>query len=261
MMHLDFNISPIGLGTVKFGRNQGVKYPKSFELPSDKEIVNLLSLARELNINLLDTAPAYGVSEERLGLLFGNSNLLGTHSRKDWILSTKVGEEFLNGESSYNFTPEHARFSIERSLSRLKTDYLDIVLVHSDGNDVHNIQHFGILDCLADIKQAGLIRAFGMSTKTVAGGILAVEKSDAVMVTLNPLEKTEIPVIEHAHKLNKMVFIKKALASGHIHKIPGEDPVKASLQFIFETPGVTSVIIGTLNPEHLKQAVENSRNI
>ena len=62
-------VSPLGLGTVKFGRNRGVKYPRTFELPTDRAILNLLETAWESGINLLDTAPAYGASEERLGRL------------------------------------------------------------------------------------------------------------------------------------------------------------------------------------------------
>lgn len=237
-------VSLIGLGTVKFGRNEGVKYPKPFEIPDDAHIEKLLFCAQELGINLLDTAPAYGNSEERLGKLLKSA-------RKEWVLTTKVGEEFIQGESHYNFTPEHADLSIKRSLKRLNTDYLDVVLVHSDGNDVHNIQHFGILDYLFELKAQGLIRAFGMSTKTVEGGLLAAQKSDVVMVTYNPIQTEEQPVIAAAFTLNKGIFIKKALASGHIQKIPGADPIAVSLQFIAEEPGVSSIILGTLDPKHL----------
>lgn len=281
----DIFISPLGLGTVKFGRNEGVKYPHPFKIPNDEQAKTLLEAAKALGINTLDTAPAYGNSEERLG------QLISAQMRKEWVIITKVGEEFINGESHYNFTPEHTRYSIERSLKRLNTDYLDVVLVHSDGNDVYNIKQFGILDCLADIKQKGLIRSFGMSTKTIEGGILAAENSDAVMVTYNPVITNEKPVIERAHALQKGVFIKKALMSGHIQQLTAsmknavgepsqaqnqnqlqnqnqskndenneknkenyENPVLHSLQFIFQEPGVNAVIIGTLNKEHLKEA-------
>lgn len=241
-------VSKLGLGTVKIGRNQGVKYPANFTIPSDAEVLTLLATAQDLGINLIDTAPSYGNSEERLGYLLGTS-------RQKWVIVTKVGEEFIDGESEYNFTPEHARFSIERSLKRLKTDYLDVVLVHSDGNDIHNIQHFGILDFLADVKKEGHILSFGVSTKTIEGGLLAVEKSDIVMVTYNPVNAEEKPVIQHAHKNNKGVLIKKSLASGHIQKISGVDPVRESFQFIFQEPGVSSIIAGTINPKHL---IENA---
>ena len=119
--------SCLGLGTVKFGRNQEVKYPKTFSIPSDKQLEGLLDEARELGINLLDTAPAYGSSEQRIGQILTD--------RSNWILCTKVGEEFIDGKSFYNFSGQHTKTSIERSLKNLNTDYLDLVLVHSDGND------------------------------------------------------------------------------------------------------------------------------
>ena len=70
-------ISPLGLGTVKFGRNQGVKYPGGFEIPEEGDLASLVALAKDLGINLLDTAPAYGTSEERLGRLLKGQ-------RQDW---------------------------------------------------------------------------------------------------------------------------------------------------------------------------------
>ena len=85
-------VSPLGLGTVKFGRTEQVKYPSRFELPSDSEIESLLDLAHDLGINLLDTAPAYGTSQERLGRLLGVR-------RPDWVIVSKVGEIFENGVS------------------------------------------------------------------------------------------------------------------------------------------------------------------
>ena len=62
-------VSALGLGTVKLGRNEGVKYPSGFELPDDASVSRLLQLAADAGINLLDTAPAYGSSEERIGKL------------------------------------------------------------------------------------------------------------------------------------------------------------------------------------------------
>jgi aryl-alcohol dehydrogenase-like predicted oxidoreductase len=240
-------VSAVGLGTVKFGRNQKVHYPHSFALPSDQEIIALLGHAQDLGINLLDTAPAYGQSEERLGKLLQGR-------RHEWVVSTKVGEEFIGGESHFDFSPAAIANSIERSLMRLHTDYLDLVLVHSNGEDIQLIEQEGVFDSLAALKKLGKLRAFGMSTKTIQGGLRAVDESDVVMVTYNPSHVVELPVITHAHRQNKGIFIKKALASGHLDKLGAaqEDPVKAALRFILQEPGVTSIILGTINAEHLK---------
>lgn len=243
-------VSVIGLGTVKLGRTEGVKYPHSFQLPDDTQLDTLLQTARELGVNLLDTAPAYGKSEERLG-----EWLKKTGSRPDWIISTKFGENFENGVSSFSFAREAAIQSIDRSLKRLHTDYLDLVLVHSDGNDLDIIQQYDVFNTLSHLKQAGKIRAYGMSTKTAAGGLAAVERADVVMVTHHPAHTVEQSVIARAHQLQKGVLVKKALASGHLNQISDTSPVETAIQFVLSEPGVSSIVIGTLNPLHLQEAV------
>jgi aryl-alcohol dehydrogenase-like predicted oxidoreductase len=240
-------VSPLGLGTVKLGRNQGVKYPRAFALPDDKQAAALLARARDLGINLLDTAPAYGTSEQRLGGLLSGQ-------RQHWVVCTKVGEEFDDGQSHFDFSPEHIVYSVERSLRRLQTDYLDLVLVHSNGDDSHIINHYGVLDQLAVLKQAGKIRAFGMSTKTVEGGILAAANSDCVMVTYNLDYRDEAAVLDYCAQHGKGVLIKKALGSGHLSSTEA-NPVLANLRFIFQHPAVSSAVLGTINLNHLADNV------
>jgi aryl-alcohol dehydrogenase-like predicted oxidoreductase len=245
----DILVSPLGLGTVKFGRNQGIKYPQGFELPSDQEVLDLLALSKDLGINLLDTAPAYGLSEERLGKLLTN--------RQDWVIETKVGESFENGESHFDFTAAGTRKSIERSLQRLQTDYLDMVLIHSDGNDTRILQEEEVLGALHELKREGLTKAIGISSKTAEGGLLAfTEGCDVVMATHNPIYTDERPVLQAAAEKKRSVLIKKAFASGHLNKLGSDNPVQHALEFIFQEPGVTSIILGTINPQHLKQNVD-----
>lgn len=242
----ELKISCLGLGTVKIGRNQQVKYPANFSLPTDKEVTALLEHAGMLGVNLLDTAPAYGSSEQRLGRLLRN--------RQQWFLCTKVGEEFLNGKSFFDFSAEHTRKSIERSLRELKTDYLDIVLIHSDGRDMHILESTDCLPTLMALKDEGLIRAVGMSTKTLEGGLKAAELTDVVMVTYNPSAEKEFEVIDRARSLNKGILIKKALNSGH--DCQGEkNSATGNIQFALKHKGVSSVIVGTINPRHLADNV------
>ncbi|MEE8057916.1 MAG: aldo/keto reductase [Pseudomonadales bacterium] len=241
------NVSPIGLGTVKLGRDQGVKYPENFTIPDDKTASDLIALAHDLGINLIDTAPAYGNSEARLGTLLKGQ-------RQDWVICSKVGEEYANGKSIFDFSAQHTRSSIERSLQRLNTDFIDIVLVHSDGHDVHIINNEDVLAELEKCKQDGLIRAFGVSTKTVDGGLLAAEKTDAVMVTYNLDYSDEEAVIHYCEQNQKGLLIKKVFASGHLCQ-ESEDPIQKSMDFIFSHAGVSSAIVGTINPNHLRSNV------
>ncbi|MCB9988067.1 MAG: aldo/keto reductase [Rhodospirillales bacterium] len=236
-------VSILGLGTVKFGRNQSVKYPggAGFTLPSDAEIEEILDLCRAHNLNFLDTAPAYGTSEERLGKLLGNR-------RDDFFLMTKTGEEFENGQSEYIFTRDHTQKSIERSLKRLKTDRLDCVLVHSSRDDVAVMRDTPVLEVLEQYKQKGDILSYGVSTYTIEGGKMAADLTDAVMVAYNPAYRDELPVIEYAAKKGKAVLIKKGLASGHLDQVGS--PADA-LRHITNIPGVTSLIFGSLNPVNI----------
>lgn len=236
-------VSPLGLGTVKLGRDQGVKYPNGFTIPDDAAARALLDQARALGINLIDTAPAYGVSEQRLGPLLRGQ-------REDWVIVSKVGEEFDDGQSRFDFSPQHTRLSVERSLRRLETDRIDLVLVHSDGNDVAILRDSGVYETLAELRREGKIRAFGLSGKTVEGGLLALTDGDCAMVTYNLAEQAERPVLDHAAAHGKGILIKKALASGHA-VLAGEDPVRASFELVFGHPGVTAAIVGTINPQHL----------
>ena len=235
-------VSVLGLGTVKLGRATGVDYAHPYRLPTMDEARRLLDRAQSLGINLIDTAPAYGTSEERLGELLAGQ-------RQRWVIVTKVGEEFDGTRSRHDFSPEHTAMSVHRSLERLGTDYLDVVLIHSDGNDEQILNELGTLDCLKQLRDQGLIRAAGISHKSPGGARVALDKgADVIMATLNPRDRTEAEVIEQTGKSGCGVLVKKALASGR------EAP--EALRFAVGYPGVSGVIVGTLDPEHLAENAE-----
>lgn len=233
---INADVGVMGLGTVKFGRNTGVKYPggDGFTLPDDAEISAILDLCLDHGVNLLDTAPAYGIAEARLGQIMGAR-------RQKFILMSKTGEEFDGAQSTYIFTRAHTVASIERSLKRLSTDYLDCVLVHSSRNDVDVMKNTDVIETLRDLKAQGKIRSFGVSTYTVAGGLLSFDLSDAVMCAYNEGYTDEEPVIAAAatHPARPAVFVKKALSSGH-----AVDTARA-LRFACRPPAVTSVVVGS----------------
>ena len=241
-------VSRLGLGAVKFGRNEGVKYPQYFDLPPDYTLTHLLATAKELGGNLIDTAPAYGTSEERLG------NLLKGH-RDQWVIISKAGEEFDRGQSTNNLSPDHIVESVERSLKRLQTDYLDVLLIHSDGNDMKILSDEKLINRLYTLRQNGMVRAIGASTKTAQGGLMALELMDVVMAEYNPLYDDERVVLDRAVEMGKAVILKKILASGHLDKFKSQDPIQTAMDFAFSHPGASAAIVGTINPERLRQNV------
>jgi aryl-alcohol dehydrogenase-like predicted oxidoreductase len=261
-------VSVLGLGTLKLGRNRGVKYPggEGFALPTDEQATALLRASAELGVNLIDTAPAYGVSEERIGGLMAANGWFGGRAR--WVVCTKVGEEFdaATGESRFDFSPAHVRTSVERSLKRLRVDALDVVLLHCGSNDLWEVMGSGALDVLRDLKRRGLVRAIGASTKSVDAGLLAVRESgggcDVVMVAYGPADQRQGMVVDAAYLRGVGVIVKKGLASGHVQglmaKMPveikstTEDPVEAAMRFALGRAGVSSLVVGTASVAHLR---------
>lgn len=233
--------TPLGFGAFKIGRNQKVKYPQPYDLPDEPAVARLLNGVLDLGITLIDTAPAYGVSEERIGRAIA-------HRRQEYVLSTKVGETFENGTSTYDFSAASLRASIERSLRRLQTDVLDIVFLHSNGNDLEIQTRTDAVPTLLELKQRGIIRAVGLSGKTVEGAQHALDWADALMVEYHLSDRSHEPLIAEAHRRGVGVIVKKGLAAGHL-------PPAEAIRFVLANPHVTSLIIGGLNLAHIAENI------
>src|SRR5438445_8882849 len=82
----------------------------------------ILGSALDAGLNLIDTAACYGDSEELIGRTV-------SHRRQDFYLLTKCGHA--SGLPFSDWAPALIEASINRSLKRLRTDYIDLVLLHS----------------------------------------------------------------------------------------------------------------------------------
>lgn len=231
------NVSPIGFGAFKIGRNQNIKYPSGYDLPDDAAAGRILNAVLDAGVTYIDTAPAYGLSEERIG-----QHLAGR--RDEFVLSSKIGETFENGVSTYSFSSESIRTSVERSLQRLKTDRLDAVFIHSDGRDLEILHDTDAVPTLQDLKQAGLVRAIGLSGKTPAGAEAALAWADLLMIEYHLEDRSHEAVLHRAAEAGIGVVIKKGLAAGHLS---AED----ALSFLLSDAAVGSVVVGSLNLDHI----------
>ena len=240
-------VSPIALGTTKLGRNTDVKYPGAFELPSAAQVGDLLETALALGVNLIDTAPAYGESERRLGP-FVKAN------RRRLVLCTKCGEEYDKGRSTYDFSAAAIVASVNRSLRRLKTDHVDILLLHSDGRDVEILTQTDALEGLARLKKYGKARAVGISAKTEEGIAQARQTLDVVMAPFSQNEPSLAEALKKAHDAGLGVLAIKGLFSGHLE-------ARAAIEFVLRQPFIDSLILGTINLAHLKEAVSIAEEI
>lgn len=235
------SVTPIGFGAFKIGRNEKTKYAEAYPLPDDRAVDLLLNGILDLGIAYVDTAPAYGLSEERIGRSIGRR-------RRKFVLSTKVGELFENGQSRYDFSAAGIRASIEGSLRRLQTDMLDVVFIHSNGEDLEIQQATDAVTTLCDLKKAGSIRAIGFSGKTVAGARRALDWADALMVEYHIDDQSHAQVIAEAAERGVGVVVKKGLASGKLASAE-------AIGFVLANPGVSSLVVGGLNIEHIKANV------
>jgi aryl-alcohol dehydrogenase-like predicted oxidoreductase len=232
-------VSPIGFGAFKIGRNAGIRYPQGYELPGEDAAIRLVRGARALGITYFDTAPAYGVSEERLGRALGGD--------AGALISTKAGETFEGGRSRYDFSAAAVRASVERSRERLRRRALDLVFIHSSGDDRAALESDAVAT-LEAARREGTVRAIGFSAKTVEGAGAALAWADAIMVEFHLDERSQGPVIAEAAARDVGVVVKKGLASGRL------DPAD-SIRFVLDTPGVGSLLIGSLSLDHLRADV------
>lgn len=234
-------MTPIGFGAFKIGRNEGIKYARGYRLPDEASVARLLGGVLDLGINYIDTAPAYGISEQRLGQAIAGR-------RAELVLSTKVGETWADGRSSFDFTAPGVRASVHRSLRRLRTDVIDIVFIHSSGDDLAILRETDVVAELHELRDAGLVRAIGLSGKTIEGARAALTWADVIMVEYHLDDRSHAGIIAEAADADVGVVVKKGLASGRLDA--GE-----AIRFILGTPGVGSLVVGSLDLDHLRENV------
>jgi methylglyoxal reductase len=157
------DVSVVGIGTWAIGGDS------FWGANDDSESIRTIHKARELGITLVDTAPAYGMghSEEMAGKALEGR-------RHDYILSTKCGlrwdtdEGFLQSERDgvrimRNTKASSIAIELEQSLKRLKTDYIDIYIVHWQASPEFPVPISETMEFLLKAKKEGKIRAIGAS--------------------------------------------------------------------------------------------------
>lgn len=121
------------------------------ERTREDEAGTLLNRVLDLGINLIDTARGYGLSEERIGRHLA-------HRRQDFVLSTKVG---YGVQGLPDWTYDCIVAGVERALRLMRTDWLDIVHLHSCPLPV--LQQGDVVRALADCQQLGKLRVAAYS--------------------------------------------------------------------------------------------------
>jgi L-galactose dehydrogenase len=143
----DLNLSLVGFGSATLGGVFGNLDPA--------DGIRAVHLAVDSGINFFDTSPYYGItlSETRLG-----EALAGRRERV--VLATKCGRY---GVDQFDFSAKRVTASIDESLRRLQTDYIDLFQVHDvEFGDVEQILH-ETLPALRQLQQQGKARYIGIT--------------------------------------------------------------------------------------------------
>jgi aryl-alcohol dehydrogenase-like predicted oxidoreductase len=270
------SVSEIGFGAWQLGNE--IDWGRM----NDDEAIRLVHEAIELGVNFFDTAPNYGLgkSEELLGRALKGK-------RDQVVINTKFGHHS-NGELDFSATK--IRQSLERSLRRLQTDYVDSIMIHNPPFEFLNgkASHYEIFE---QFKSEGKIIAYGASVDSSKEMMetLKTTNSGVIEVMFNIFHQEPAAAFQLAQAKNIGLVIKVPLDSGWLagkynanskfadirERWSGEATrrraemldktsfirdeqttmVQAALRFILSYPEVSTVIPGARNLEQLKENI------
>jgi aryl-alcohol dehydrogenase-like predicted oxidoreductase len=181
---------------------------------TDSGAGRLLNAVLDGGINLIDTSPDYGRSEELIGTYLG-------HRRDEFFLASKCGclmELPADAPPPYphDYSPANVRAAVEQSLSRLGTDRLDLVQVHMSPSRDTLVQNHTV-ETLAELRAEGKIRFIGMS------GILpqlpdhlAMNVFDVFQIPYSAVQRDHEELISAAAAQGAGTFIRGGAARGAV---------------------------------------------
>ena len=149
----DLEVSQLCLGTMSMGSSTW----KGWVLDQDDSIP-ILRHALDVGINFFDMADWYsaGRNEEVVG-----KNLLKMSAREQLVLATKVFYPMSDDPGDRGLSRRHIMASIDRSLARMGTDYVDLYVIHAFDADTPVTE---TMEALHDVVRAGKVRHLGAST-------------------------------------------------------------------------------------------------
>lgn len=257
--------SPIIIGTMRWGI-WGANL-------SENDVQNLIESALELGLSTFDLADIYGnyTTEELFGNAFSKMNL----KREEVQLISKCGIEMPCENrafklKSYNYSKRHIIDSVEKSLQNLKTDYLDLLLLHRPSplmnpeeiaesfdllRERHQVRHFGVSNF--STSQFDLINdAFPIITNQIEVSINCTDSFNNGCLHQMMLRKLQ-PM---AYSVMGNYFTEKSIQNERIKKVLDELCVKYNcnenqilLSFILKHPAKILPVVGTSKVENIRK--------
>jgi len=246
-----------------------------------RQVAEILNTLLDRGVNLIDTAASYRGSEEAIGEAVG-------HRRDDYVLVSKCGQAFDDIEGTA-WSALAIEQTVDRALRRLKTDHIDVMLLHSC--DLEILQEGEALGALVKAREAGKVRYVGYSGDNEAAVHAAGLDEVAVIETsISMCDQANIDtVLPLARRNNIGIMAKRPIANAawkdaaeqrgiyvnyaktyaeRLAKMaiapadlgfPGEVGAawsEIALRFTLSQPGVTTAIVGTTNTTNVERNVE-----
>jgi len=274
----ELSLSEVSLGTVELGLNYGIA-PDGAGLPppSVVEATRLLHQAIDAGVNLIDTARAYGSSEEVIG------QALPPGKRHQIYLATKVTCLGPGGQPLFGETlRRHMRRSVITSLRSLRTDGVELLLLHDAS--VLALQSGEAVAFLKELQAGGLTRFIGASTYGVEAPRLAITQGvEALQVAYNVLDQTladdifPLAQTQGVGLIIRSIYLKGALTDRAEDLPPHFEPLKqrsrafrhfvagltpplpaaqAALRFALARPEIATILVGVRTGPELDEALQ-----
>lgn len=249
-------VSPLGFGAMHIND----------ERTSEDEAGHLLNAVLDLGVNLIDTARGYGLSEERIGRHLA-------HRRQDFLLSTKVG---YGVEGLPDWTYDCIVGGVERALRLMRTDWLDIVHLHSC--PLHVLEQDEVIRALDDCRSQGKLRVAAYSGDNAElSAAIADMRFGAIQTSISICDQVNLATrLPQAVGRGMGVIAKRPIAGAvwrhdqrpddhaegqywdrwqamGLDRLAPEERTELALRFTAHCPGVSSSIVGTGKLTNFKQ--------
>ncbi|MBI4234173.1 MAG: aldo/keto reductase [Chloroflexi bacterium] len=239
----------------------------------------VLNAVLDAGINFIDTSIDYGESEESIGKYI-------SHRRSEYFLASKCG--CLVDRSSvsvppgerfpHSFTRKNIVDGVNQSLKRMKTNHLDLVQFHASPSK-QVLEQEGAIQTLLDLKREGKLRFIG-SSSTLPNLVDHIKMGvfDAFQIPYSALQREHEALIAQAARAGAGTIIRGGVARGAPGEGRGAEEVwklwdranlrellegmtqtEFMLRFTITHPDLSTTIVGTLNPSHLKENVAAMR--